>query len=256
MWHYPSYLSSDYEDPPPTPTAPEDNRPPTGAQIKESWRLKKIFYPVQKIDYTSRPLSGDHNPWVQGHPAITTRRQDGAGLGNLFCPHPGARKGPFGPKAVLVKQEGLIVMMLLKASVGDSSPCRREAGNGASFSQSPTHTRTHPSEGQCSPHSSRQRTINKPAFTHYRMVSTPHKWSLTALWKNLFFFLPTPSLKKQIRTPCETLPFPTPTPPGRLGSRGPPPRAVGRACGHLRLSTEWAARPHRFLNVSNGFYVG
>lgn len=58
-------------------------------------------------------------------------------------------------------------MMLLKASVGDSSPCRREAGNGASFSQSLTHTLAHPpSEGQCSPHSSRQRTINKPAFTH------------------------------------------------------------------------------------------
>ena len=62
-------------------------------------------------------------------------------------------RGPFGPKAVLVQIGGTDChMMLLKASVGDSSPAGgRPAMAPASPSLSLTQSHTHPARGSAAP---------------------------------------------------------------------------------------------------------
>ena len=96
-----------------------------GPDQGRDWSLKKIFYRVQKkLNYTSRLHGWDLNRAGSGATRLLPP-------GGRMKPGPGASSPPstvlgrglFGPKAVLVQIGGTDChMMLLKASVGDSSP--------------------------------------------------------------------------------------------------------------------------------------
>lgn len=85
-----------------------------------------------------------------------------------------------------------------------------------------TFTRTHahtPKEGECPPHASRARKINKPAFIH-GLPPAAHQ-----------------------ALPGETAPVPSSPSPGQAWGAGPPLPSRGTICGYLRLSTRVGGRP-------------